>query len=205
MRQVYESRLKFLENGQPLGRKSSCQHPGGLAPTRGKARGMAARKQHYLFAHRLLPEMAYKDPAQFYKVVGSSAGNRYLQTLWKKTAAVIQQPSIETDQLFVQVLGKRLAVIEFPSPIEAPESHFAAMASIPGKKRFGFLPGPLKHYYFLLDFAAPAKKDNRPKTNLARLDKELYQFDLGPGPEPNREAFIQAVVKELEKVENEPE
>lgn len=166
---------------------------------------MAARKQHYLFSHRLLPEMAYKDPAQFYKAVGTLSGNRFLHTLWKKTAALIQQPPIETDQLFVQMLGKRLAVIEFPTPIEAPESYFAVMASVPGKRRFGFLPGPLKHYYFLLDLAVPDKKDSRPKTNLSRLDKELYQLELGPGPEPNRDAFINAVVKALESIEDDPE
>lgn len=37
------------------------------------------------------------------------------------------------------------------------------------------------------------------KTNLARLDKELYQFDLGPGTLATRDAFLAAVVKELEK------
>jgi hypothetical protein len=160
---------------------------------------MPPRKQHLLFAHRLLPEVAFHDPDNFYKLLGSGSGNRYLQTLWRKAADMIQQPTMEAEGLFGQVLGKRLAIIDFPSPLETPESYFAIMATVPGKKRYGFLPGAPKHAYFTLEIAG--KEKNLGKTNLARLDKELYQFDLGPGTAANRDDFVAAVVKELEKNE----
>ena len=128
---------------------------------------MPPRKQHFLFAHRLLPEVAFKDPNNFYKLLGSGAGNRYLQTLWRKAADVIQQPSMDAEGLFGQVLGKRLALIDFPPPLEAPESYFAIMASVPGKRRYGFLPGTPKHAYFTLEVAGSEKKTGQDQSGQA--------------------------------------
>lgn len=162
---------------------------------------MPPRKQHYLFAHRLLPEIAFKDPKTFYAVLGSHSANRYLQTLWRKAADVLQQASLEEEGLFGQMLGKRMAVIEFPRPLEISESYFAIMATVPGPRKWGILPGPPKHAYFTLELAGVDRKTNKPKTNLARLDKEFYQFDLGPGTAPTRESFVAAVAKVLEENE----
>ena len=158
---------------------------------------MTVRKQHYMFAHRLLPEVAYKDPAGFYKIIGSGAGQRFLSTLWEKAADMIKRPSIPSEGLHGQMLGSRLAVIELPRPLTPPESYFALFASVRGANRMLILPGALKHYYYTLEMG-PGEGEAA-LTNLCSLDPDCNQDDLGSGTAARKEAFVEAVMARLNK------
>jgi len=100
------------------------------------------RTQHYIFAHKLVPSLFFRDPSGF---VGALAqeGDALLRRLWVEAARLattdaseastdaIDLPDVPASEVMGLEGGARLVVLMLPEPIAALEAFFVGLL-IPG-------------------------------------------------------------------------
>ena len=90
-----------------------------------------ARPHHYIFVHRILPELFFSDPKGFLDVSLGPSGHRRLADLWEevgeKETSTATMPSSGLKISDIAFEGRRGAIIRFPEAKFAPEGHFAAL------------------------------------------------------------------------------
>lgn len=102
----------------------------GSHPARG---GQGLRAQHYLFAHKLLPQHAFRDPQGFMRAMDSSLAGDILEVLWQEAhvqaRARGEEQGLSAEGLKArvdQVAGRRCVLIAMPRAQAVPEAQFAA-------------------------------------------------------------------------------
>lgn len=135
--------------------------------------------QHYLFAHRILSGLLQSDPEGF-RAALLKEGDGLLQRLWIH-AAQHGKPSPGGQPTFsVHQLGpaQEALVIQLPPPTDPPEAYFV---------------GLFNNTVYTLELGRDLTGD-QPCTYLCSWS-ETTHANLGQGPEPEREAFLQALAK----------
>jgi hypothetical protein len=156
-------------------------------------------KSHlYFFAHRALTEMAFSDPTRFFRELTGPGGAGFLAAVWAvagKRCGSARPP--EGLRHFVTRVGDEtvIACIQPPPPEATAEAHFVAIVGrvdLPGAKA-GKVFRSVR--FFALEKAAPI--DPGVSTYLCEWTNDGVHQNLGPGPEPEEAAFIQALSRAL--------
>lgn len=159
--------------------------------------------QHYLFAHRALPSVLFRDPAWTLGVLGGPDGERFVRDLWAQAGARVppeaQRPA---DGLAVQVGGTGgnglIASVHLPPPREITEAYRIAIVakvadpSAPSLDRLEYLR------YFTLELGHDLAAD-RPCTFLGEWTRDGKHRNLGIGPAVDEDAFIRAIFEVLQR------
>jgi hypothetical protein len=157
------------------------------------------RPQHYLFAHRALPQIVYDDPAKAQQLLTGPEGEGFLSFFWRRVAEREGIPEAERmapDGLGRTVLtgpdGTVAVVITLPTPEAYAEAHFVAAVFTPGPRKLLFFRGPPTVRYLTLEHGS--NLDGTSRTVLCGWSKEGTHYNLGDGPPPEVEAFFAAIL-----------
>lgn len=102
------------------------------------------RMHHYVFAHRILPEVAFTDPNHVLELLKSDKGTPFLSDLWEEVGRACPRP-LEADGLEVSVQalgGCEIILVQLPTPVVAPEAHYLALVHGQESRFFGLVKRP---------------------------------------------------------------
>jgi hypothetical protein len=143
------------------------------------------RKQHYMFAHKLLPSILSNEPANFIGTL-EKGGNDFLYYLWDRLGSYLKESDlVAREGLDCQINqlddDTTIALVTLPPPQKLTEAYFVAAVYRPPMTRF-----------ITLEYADQTPE--RIRTFLCEW-KGNYHSNLGNGPEPTLGAFFETVVK----------
>jgi hypothetical protein len=153
------------------------------------------RTHHYVFAHRIVPEVALKDPAQVLTLLRGPEGNKFLQDLWAEVGescpANLPSEGLRLTLEEVEGLDEPMALIRLPEPEIPPEAHYLAIVPWCEKRLLGLVQ---KRSLRCFTLEQGIKLSGGLRTVLCewtRSEKgELVHRNYGVGPEPNTSAFL---------------
>ncbi len=187
------------EGSSSLGAAASGVHPRPIAPP--LAGGHAGpRDQHYLFAHRVVRDIFFKDPLSFLAFLASPEGPGKLRGLWdaigEDCAKQSGTPALSADGLrvhTVRIAGYPAAVIELPEPRGITEAHFVAAILLvdPAAER---LPEKPSARYLTLEKGFHLEGGER--TVLCEWAAEAH-LNYGDGPPAELDAFCNCAAEHL--------
>lgn len=142
-----------------------------------------------MFVHQALPAMFFANPAKFVTTL-VERGDEVLHTLWHQVGQQVREAnrispaglSAETRQLEDET---RLVLITLPAPKGVTEAYFVALAYRPPTQQKGLTRFITLEYSLSLE--------GSPGTMLCEWTAEGQHGNLGQGPEPTLEAFLEAV------------
>lgn len=147
---------------------------------------------HYVFAHRMLPELLLRAPMAKDSVpflCGPDAA-WFLAHLWRSLGEKLP----ETERLAGDGLaarshdagdGRTVVVVTLPPTVASPEAHFVAVVTNPGK-------GEVTRYLTLehsIDI-----ETRKPITVLGEWTADGSHVNMGRGPEPEEAKFLESVL-----------
>jgi len=144
----------------------------------------AARRHHYLFAHRALPGTALRHGADLVAAVRD--GRLALDGFWDQVGQTLPEderlPSAGLAVSDHHIDDSDVLLVTFPAPVGPPEAHFAAIAlsTHDGRVRYitlerGLIPADGTRYTVLCEWT------------------DEHHVNLGAGPEPEPDAFLSAL------------
>jgi len=92
----------------------------------------AVRRQHYHFAHRMLPRLAHGDPARIFAFLTLDPDD-FLRSLWQDCADLAEIAGDRPDRRFRPPALRRTVdrtewfVVSLPEPRACPEAYFVAL------------------------------------------------------------------------------
>jgi hypothetical protein len=162
-----------------------------------------ARTLHYLFAHRVLPDLAFEDPLQFMAILAAPDAEQKLHELWMTVGRSLAEgrgPSKSvpaSEGLAVsrtRVAGRACAVIEMPRPEAETEAYFVAAVLDHNLDQSRAAPPEAKPqlFYFTLEKGTNLT-DGSDRTVLCRWNTKTSHSNLGDGPPAEKKAFLEVV------------
>jgi hypothetical protein len=157
---------------------------------------------HYLFAHRILPDLAFDDPIQFMATLASPEAEQKLHEMWMtvgqslaRGGRVRQVPTSEGLAVSrTRLAGRACAVIEMPRPEGQTEAYFVAVVLDHNLDQSRAAP-PEAHpqlFYFTLEKGRNLT-DGSDRTVLCRWNTKTLHSNLGDGPPAEKKAFLEVV------------
>ncbi len=164
------------------------------------------REHHHAFAFVVLSRLALQDPPGMLTSLASSAGEKIVRDLWKAVGEDCDEalPATGIKVKHGRMSADRIAaVVTLPPPLRPGEAHFIAMvAGVDPSTDGADAPGALRDFhYFLLERGK--ERTNRVHTIIGALRPDakgnLEHYNFGPGPKPEVEDFLTALVKIFEE------
>lgn len=165
-----------------------------------------ARRQHYLFAHRLMPQVAHQWGANTVLLLDDpAAAPGFLERRWAECAEGLPPNELvapnELRASVHQSDDQLAAVIALPAPIAVTEAYFVAIAcQIPPQPPADKSEASLENYraglaqmpvqYWTLEWGFTL---DQPRTVLGMWTNEGAHLNLGDGPAPDEAAFVEAI------------
>ncbi len=152
------------------------------------------RAQHYSFAHRLLPALAWQDPERLRLALASDQSLAFLMRLWHDIAEHLP-PDQRLDPAGLSAEARphgarQIVLITLPPPVAVTEAHFAACVFDPHARP----TAPPR--YFTLEESYSFFSHQR--TTVLGEWRPTGHDNLGAGPAPEREAFYARVCQHLD-------
>jgi hypothetical protein len=150
---------------------------------------------HYVFAHRLLPSLTFSDPNRLIGSLAMAGGAAFLRDVWgvaEKRCGVSMAPEGLRHTMGRLGDDRILVCIHLPEPQAPAEAHFVAVVAWLGPAEAQKIE---KVRVITLEKAAPIEPGV--VTYLGEWLKAGTHHNLGPGPKPDHDAFIAAVVQLL--------
>ena len=167
-----------------------------------------ARGQHYRFAHRLMPQVAYQYGANTVMLLDRpDVTPDFLQRVWNDAGEGLTGIDlVAPDGLSArvhQIDGKMAAVITLPTPIVTPEAYFAAIVcDVPAPAPTDKSEAALASYremltqiplvYWTLEYGFTL--DDSRRTALCQWTSDGSHLNFGTGPAPDETAFVEAIL-----------
>jgi hypothetical protein len=162
-----------------------------------------SRTLHYLFAHRVLPDLAFEDPLQFMAILAAPDAEQKLHELWMTVGRTLaegqggarQVPSSEGLSVTrTRLAGRACAVIEMPRPEAEAEAYYVAAVLDHNLDQSRAAPPEAKPqlFYYTLE-KATSLSDGSDRTMLSRWSSKTDHASLGDGPPAETKAFLEAV------------
>jgi hypothetical protein len=162
-----------------------------------------ARTLHYLFAHRVLPDLAFEDPLQFMAILAAPDAEQKLHELWVTVGRSLtegrgrSEPLPASEGLAVsrtRLAGRACAVVEMPRPEAETEAYFVAAVLDHNLDQSRAAPPETKPrlFYYTLEKGTNLT-DGSDRTVLCRSDTKTSHSNLGDGPPAEKKAFLEAV------------
>jgi hypothetical protein len=148
------------------------------------------RAHHYDFAHRMLPALVRRGRVDFLTAPTQARLDEFLQSLWQSVGQ--NHPAgdrLPGDGLRAEVTTAGsipVLLITMPLACHGAEAHFVAIT--PGAEPGTWRCFTLEHTWTLED---------QPATVLAEWTADGRHVNYGPGPAPNRPAFLTTLARLL--------
>ncbi len=151
-----------------------------------------AREHHYLFAHRVLPHLAWDNPEGFFVTAFTDESSEHLHQWWNTLGDQLDPENrMGTDGLSWSAFpyDEHLVVTcRFPPPEAMTEAYFATIICGPLKDltKEALESSPLR--YVLLEYGMDLN-NGKPRTVLCEWTREGTHMNCGEGPAPELEIF----------------
>lgn len=151
------------------------------------------RQQHYLFAHKILPQIVYQNPQKALGLLTSTEARPLLLRLWERLGEDLP----EKERLPAMGLGchsrvledgRIVVVVRMPPPERMTEAHFVGFLFTPGEKMLFFFQKPPTASCFTLEHSF--QLDGTPRTVLGGWTPEGAHFNMGDGPPADLNNFV---------------
>lgn len=152
--------------------------------------------QRYVFAHRALPQVVHDDPEKARTLLSGPEGAGFLAFLWHRVGERLppeeRAPAegLETSR-HVKPDGTVIILVTMPPPKRSPEAWFAALVFTPGPRKMLFFRHPPTVQYLTLELGHDV--DGETRTVLCGWSKDGTHYNLGDGPPPESDAFLDRV------------
>jgi hypothetical protein len=162
-----------------------------------------ARTLHYLFVHRVLPDLAFEDPLQFMAILASPEAEQKLHELWMTVGKSLAEGRGDAQEVAsseglsvtrTRLAGRACAVIEMPRPQAATEAYFvtAVLDHNLDQSRAAPPEAHPKLFYYTLEKATNLT-DGSDRTMLCRWKTKTTHSNLGDGPPAEKKAFLEVI------------
>jgi hypothetical protein len=162
-----------------------------------------ARTLHYLFAHRVLPDLAFEDPLQFMAILAAPDAEQKLHELWVTVGRSLAEGRGHGEQVpaseglavsRTRLAARACAVIEMPRPEAETEAYFVAAVLDHNLDQSRAAPPEAKPrlFYYTLEKGTNLT-DGSDRTVLCRWDTKTRHSNLGDGPVAEKKAFLEVV------------
>ncbi|RMG17371.1 MAG: hypothetical protein D6731_04230 [Planctomycetota bacterium] len=155
------------------------------------------RTHHYVFAHRVLPEVAFQDPRRILCLFASCEASNFLVDLWDEVGRAcpchLPAEGLGVSLEEVPGLDEPVVLIRFPDPEIPPEAHFLALVPWTERRFLGLWPRPTLRCFTL---EQGIRLGGGLRTVLCEWSPEkkgegLNHTNYGDGPAPQRRAFLE--------------
>ena len=162
------------------------------------------RRQHYLFAHVVLRQLAFENPMAVVGSLHSPKAGELLAMVWKDVTERVREAGEPTplDGSELRAEGMLLGgfpcvIVTMPPPVATTEAHFVALVLHlrPGAGKNA--PEKPELSYFTLEKGFST--DGSDRTVLCAWSADQAHSNYGDGPEPTVPAFARAVEAMLAK------
>jgi hypothetical protein len=150
-----------------------------------------SRGQHYMFAHRVMPQAFFGDPSRFMDFLARD-GDKFLLYYWNWVGERVKSPEdwVDADGLHGEIRQTagdiQVALITLPEPISVTEAYFVAPAYLAPSE------GEVRARYYTLEYGISILDETR-YTVVGGWQGSTH-MNMGPGPEPDLEAFYKIVL-----------
>ncbi len=165
----------------------------------GKPEGDSPRCDHYSFAHLVLRDDAFDNPVQCVTQLASSDSLAHIANLWETVEQICEEHgepvTLEPEDILVHQVAVGswpCALIEMPAAAHKTEAFFVALVlkvDLNDRDR-GFEAEPLR--LFTLEFSETNSIDEI-QTVIGEWNRDGTHSSLGPGPDPELEAFVASI------------
>ncbi len=178
------------------------------------AKLFAARMQHYVFAHQLMPAQMFAEPfavlAPMVDAKGfSKQGREHLLEFWDAAGAgcsgkhLVPSDAVTYKMAVLGHPNSTAFLVELPPPVKKPEAYYVAMVF----DSPGLAANRIRHLrYFTLEYHGI--KNGTPKTWVSEWKPEedggLEYVDHGEGPAPDKKEFLLRVQKIIKASGSQP-
>ena len=163
----------------------------------------AARTGHYLFAHRILREVALDDPTLVLGVLSGSRANEFLNRLIDHVRPACREKGEEVgfDAADLEVSGGRVgnfpcALVRMPDAVGVAEAHFVAMVLLLDMRQKDAPIEKSKLRYFTLE--ASYAIDGKKSAAFCEWTHDAH-LNLGFVETPTFDAFVKLVTAAVTK------
>ena len=145
------------------------------------------REIHYLFCHRILPQMIQTTGgSEIWEILKSDKADAFLEFVWnqisQKDGVKWLDPKGLCGSTF-QADSLELIIITLPQPTATPEAYFVAVARHPKDH-----PSDLRYFTLEASFV-----DDLPRRTVFGEWTKNGHINYGSGPEPDVQAFISRI------------
>lgn len=192
-----------VENQGTLVRCKRCRSrvrlPADLSPEEILAeleKAQRERMHHYMFAHRILPEVAFADPKHVLELMKSDKAELFLRDLWSEVGSacprVLSGEGLRVSLEPVEGFEQPVVLVHLPQPEIPPEAHFLAMVPSFDRKFFGLVKRKTVRC-FTLERSVRLAGGTRTVVCEWSLDdtSALQHGNYGEGPSPTPSAFVE--------------
>lgn len=163
-----------------------------------------ARRHHYDFAHRVLPQLVHRAPREFLEAVRRE-GEGFLGRVWENAGRGLpvaeRLPPAGLAAWVERAADSEVVLVALPEPEGATEAHFVAAIVLPARKGwFGKGKGKEGARYFTLERTEEADGSAGTALGEWRIGSrgEAIHANHGTGPRPERAAFLAAICRLLD-------
>jgi hypothetical protein len=156
--------------------------------------------QHRQFSYRAIPTIFHSQTQDFVDYLEKD-GMKFLKFWWDHTGNEVDVDCLSpmkgmTYEIREYGDGRRIVLLTLPPPQNQPEAFFLAMVTRPRKKHFLIW----KNYSHVYALRLVGDLGAEPRTELGEITpRRVNYYPIGPGPNPDLDAFYEAVCKELIK------
>ncbi len=156
------------------------------------------RMHHYLFAHKALTQMALQGPPKMLDLLSTPMGTPFLLDMWESVGKDLEKAQrMEPDGLGCESRqldgGRKVVVVRMPPPQSATEAYFVGILIKPESRKMLVFKEPAQVRYLTLELGA--SMDGQARTVLCEWTTDGSHVNMGDGPAPNLDAFVDAVSK----------
>jgi hypothetical protein len=155
---------------------------------------MPDNNQHYLFAFEAIPILFHNTPSQVIQMIEKD-GLQFLQFWWghvgdKLKDKLRSEPKGLGFEIRTHSDGRKIVLIRMPQPESVPEAYFIGLVNI-DEKKWRLFPWQNKERVFTLEMVND--KEGNLVTRLSEWTPRDIRVSLGKGPEPDMDAFYEAI------------
>jgi hypothetical protein len=150
---------------------------------------------HYMFAHRILPEVAFADPEHLLELMTSDQAQPFVADLWEEVGLACPA-ALPADGLRVTVeplegFANPVILVHLPTPEIPPEAHYLAIVPTVERRLWGLITRQAVRC-FTLERSVRLAGGTRTVVCEWTLDSSsmLQHGNYGAGPAPTPNAFL---------------
>jgi hypothetical protein len=157
--------------------------------------------QHYVFAHRAIPAVTFRDPKNTLGILCGPDAARFVEDLWNQAAHYCSPEGTRPSKGLSVEAGRAgedglVVMIRMPPPSEISEAHFVALVAKLATPESPSIARLASVRCFTLELGVDFRTE-KPMTFLCEWAEDGKHYNHGQGPAASEDAFVEAIFNHL--------